>query len=86
EPAEQALVMADLMKAAEAVQAAYEPFKLNYACFGNQVPHVHWHIFPRFAGEHNLCDQPFSASSHFSEFRTTPQQAAEVAKKLRRAL
>ena len=86
EPAAQAEVLAELMKAAMAVQRAYEPFKLNYACFGNQVPHIHWHIFPRFSGETNLTDQPFSASGDFPAFRTTPQQAAEVADRLRRAL
>jgi diadenosine tetraphosphate (Ap4A) HIT family hydrolase len=25
-----------------------KPLKLNYECLGNQEPHVHWHIFPRF--------------------------------------
>jgi diadenosine tetraphosphate (Ap4A) HIT family hydrolase len=31
-------------------RAAYsvvKPLKLNYECLGNEVPHVHWHIFPR---------------------------------------
>jgi diadenosine tetraphosphate (Ap4A) HIT family hydrolase len=25
-----------------------KPQKLNYECLGNQEPHVHWHIFPRY--------------------------------------
>jgi diadenosine tetraphosphate (Ap4A) HIT family hydrolase len=25
-----------------------KPSKLNYECLGNQEPHVHWHIFPRY--------------------------------------
>ncbi|MBV8774062.1 MAG: HIT family protein [Deltaproteobacteria bacterium] len=25
-----------------------KPIKLNYECLGNQEPHVHWHIFPRY--------------------------------------
>jgi diadenosine tetraphosphate (Ap4A) HIT family hydrolase len=25
-----------------------QPLKLNYECLGNQEPHVHWHIFPRY--------------------------------------
>lgn len=24
------------------------PEKINLACFGNMVPHVHWHVIPRF--------------------------------------
>ena len=25
-----------------------KPVRLNYECLGNQEPHVHWHIFPRY--------------------------------------
>src|ERR1700694_4734407 len=25
----------------------YHPHKLNYELLGNQVPHLHWHLFPR---------------------------------------
>ncbi|QVL31113.1 HIT family protein [Telmatocola sphagniphila] len=32
---------------AEAVEKAYQPHKLNYELLGNQVPHLHWHLFPR---------------------------------------
>ncbi len=26
----------------------YRPDKVNLASFGNQVPHLHWHVVPRF--------------------------------------
>jgi len=32
---------------ARAVELAYRPHKLNYELLGNQVPHLHWHVFPR---------------------------------------
>lgn len=32
---------------AEAVQRVVRPHKLNYECLGNQVHHLHFHIFPR---------------------------------------
>jgi diadenosine tetraphosphate (Ap4A) HIT family hydrolase len=28
-----------------------KPLKLNYECLGNQEPHVHWHIFPRYSND-----------------------------------
>ena len=28
-----------------------KPLKLNYECLGNQEPHVHWHIFPRYTDD-----------------------------------
>jgi diadenosine tetraphosphate (Ap4A) HIT family hydrolase len=33
---------------AQAVQTSYRPHKLNYELLGNQVPHLHWHVFPRY--------------------------------------
>jgi len=32
---------------AEAIEACFQPHKLNYELLGNQVPHLHWHLFPR---------------------------------------
>lgn len=32
---------------AQAIELAFRPRKLNYEMLGNQVPHLHWHLFPR---------------------------------------
>lgn len=34
---------------ARAIERAFAPLKLNYELLGNQVPHLHWHVFPRSA-------------------------------------
>jgi diadenosine tetraphosphate (Ap4A) HIT family hydrolase len=36
---------------AEAIGACFKPHKLNYELLGNLVPHLHWHVFPRFASD-----------------------------------
>jgi diadenosine tetraphosphate (Ap4A) HIT family hydrolase len=36
---------------AKAIEQAFRPHKLNYELLGNQVPHLHWHLFPRSADE-----------------------------------
>ena len=36
---------------AEAIEACFRPHKLNYELLGNQVPHLHWHLFPRTADD-----------------------------------
>jgi diadenosine tetraphosphate (Ap4A) HIT family hydrolase len=36
---------------ARAIEAAFRPLKLNYELLGNQVPHLHWHLFPRSADD-----------------------------------
>ena len=51
-PADTARVLFDEMRlTAEAVAAVVKPWKMNYECLGNSVPHVHWHLFPRQADE-----------------------------------
>lgn len=32
---------------ARAIEDCFRPRKLNYELLGNQVPHLHWHLFPR---------------------------------------
>lgn len=31
-----------------ALRAVMQPHKLNVASLGNQTPHLHWHVIPRF--------------------------------------
>jgi diadenosine tetraphosphate (Ap4A) HIT family hydrolase len=44
-----------LMRAVYAVERALrrvmQPVKVNLASLGNQVPHVHWHVIPRFTND-----------------------------------
>jgi diadenosine tetraphosphate (Ap4A) HIT family hydrolase len=32
---------------AHAIEQTFQPRKMNYELLGNQVPHLHWHVFPR---------------------------------------
>lgn len=34
---------------ARAIEECFQPRKLNCESLGNQVAHLHWHIFPRYA-------------------------------------
>jgi diadenosine tetraphosphate (Ap4A) HIT family hydrolase len=43
----------DMVRVARALAAAFSPRKLNYELLGNTVPHLHWHLFPRYAGDAN---------------------------------
>ena len=36
---------------AEAVSKAFSPEKMNYEMLGNGDSHLHWHLFPRVAGD-----------------------------------
>jgi len=41
----------DISKVAKAAQKIWEPVKINYAIYGNIVPHLHCHIQPRYRSE-----------------------------------
>lgn len=47
-PALRTAFMEDVSRMAEALFLALSPLKLNYELLGNQVPHMHWHLIPRF--------------------------------------
>ncbi len=40
----------DVAAAAEAIWKLYSPNKINYATFGDLVPHVHIHVVPKYEG------------------------------------
>ncbi len=39
----------------------YQPDKINLASLGNQVPHLHWHVIPRFEGDRHFPDPIWAA-------------------------
>lgn len=42
--------MQEMIMVAQAVKNAFGAEKINYECLGNGDTHLHWHIFPRKAG------------------------------------
>lgn len=40
----------------QTVRRVFNPDKVNLASFGNMVPHLHWHIIPRFNGDAHFPD------------------------------
>ena len=41
----------DVARVASALRQEVEPARLNYACLGNFLTHVHWHLIPRHADD-----------------------------------
>jgi diadenosine tetraphosphate (Ap4A) HIT family hydrolase len=54
-----------VLRAVFAVEAALRevlrPDKMNLASLGNQVPHLHWHVIPRFADDRHFPDPVWAA-------------------------
>jgi len=54
-----------IMNAVWAVEAALRdvlaPVKINLASLGNQVPHLHWHVIPRYEDDAHFPDAVWAA-------------------------
>ncbi len=47
-PPERRAYLDEMCLLAAAIESAFRPHKLNCELLGNQVPHLHWHLFPRY--------------------------------------
>lgn len=50
-PADRAHFMRVVFAVEAALRALMSPDKINLASLGNVVPHLHWHVIPRFADD-----------------------------------
>ena len=72
-----------LMKAVCVVESALrrlmQPTKINLASLGNVVPHVHWHVIPRWADDTHFPDPIWAAAKRpATVVRQEPDRAALV--------
>ena len=49
--ASRAALLNVVFAAEEIIRDVFAPLKINLASLGNAVPHVHWHVIPRFADD-----------------------------------
>lgn len=77
-PDEQAALMRVVFAAEAALIAVMQPDKINLASLGNVVPHLHWHVIPRFPDDPHFPNPVWGA-----KLRNAPHAApADVAERL----
>ena len=82
-PPRQAAMFAEVMLAGRALAAAFEPWKMNYACYGNTDEHVHWHLFPRYAHDPDRRSNPWLHAPSFKEHLIDHAAARALADRIR---
>jgi diadenosine tetraphosphate (Ap4A) HIT family hydrolase len=60
----------------EAIRHVLHPDKVNVAALGNMVPHIHWHVIPRFKD-----DVFFPGSAWSKKTQETPAATLEARRK-----
>lgn len=54
EASQQAFLMRVVFAVESVVRQLFNPGKVNLASFGNMVPHVHWHVIPRWQDDRHF--------------------------------
>ena len=55
----------DMIKIANAVKKVFNPDRMNYATLGNVIPHLHWHVIPRYKTDSNLGTPPWPHGEYY---------------------
>jgi diadenosine tetraphosphate (Ap4A) HIT family hydrolase len=76
----------DVARVAAAVRKTVEPVRLNYACLGNFVTHVHWHVIPRHADDPEPLHPIWVRSVSERRVQLTEDQRRALIADLRRAM
>ena len=84
DPAERTIMVEEISAVAAALAAVFRPDKVNYELLGNMVPHMHWHLVPRFRSD-PLWPRPIWSEAH-QELILTPAEYAERVQLIRESL
>jgi diadenosine tetraphosphate (Ap4A) HIT family hydrolase len=75
---QRASLMEEVSAVAAALAKAFNPDKVNYELLGNMVPHMHWHLVPRFRTD-PLWPRPLWAEPHEELLLTAGEYAQRIA-------
>lgn len=74
-PAESREHLLDVVCGVErALRNIQNPDKINLASLGNQVPHLHWHVIPRFTDDAHFPDSIWAARKRTAVPRTVDRK------------
>jgi diadenosine tetraphosphate (Ap4A) HIT family hydrolase len=71
---EQVYIMQVVFTVEKVMREILQPDKINLASLGNQVPHMHWHIIPRYFTDPHF-PEPIWATAHLG--RQPKQQSLQ---------
>jgi diadenosine tetraphosphate (Ap4A) HIT family hydrolase len=75
EPAQSARLMRVVLATERALRDLVVPDKINLASLGNVVPHVHWHVIPRWQDDSRFPRPIWASALRKGADRTIPDKA-----------
>ena len=85
-PADQQALMRAVLATEAALREVMAPDKVNLASLGNVVPHLHWHVIPRFGDDPHFPNPVWGAKLRELPHGAPPDLAAQLAAALSRRL
>jgi diadenosine tetraphosphate (Ap4A) HIT family hydrolase len=85
-PAQRSLLMQVVFAVEDVVRRLFTPDKINLASFGNMVPHVHWHIIPRWADDRHFPEPVWGAVQREGQLALPEIDNATLSRALEQAL
>ncbi|MCF8200261.1 MAG: HIT family protein [Sulfuritalea sp.] len=74
-PADARYVMDIVLATERALRRTVQPDKINLASLGNMVPHLHWHIIPRWKGDSHFPAPIWAAPQRIAASRPAPNHS-----------
>ncbi|WP_296754751.1 HIT family protein [Thiobacillus sp.] len=88
-PAEQQRLLQAVLTTESALREVMAPDKVNLASLGNVVPHLHWHVIPRYADDPHFPDPVWGGrkrdTPHAAPAGLDAQLTAALSRRLGRA-
>lgn len=70
--AEQQRLMNVVFTLEAVLRNVFQPDKINLASFGNQTPHVHWHVVPRWRSDRHFPNPVWGTAQRVSSAQRLP--------------
>lgn len=83
---DRAEIMRVVFAAEAALRQVMRPDKINLATLGNMVPHVHWHVIPRFADDPHFPNPIWGSKRHELSHPFDPSLLPQLTQALTRQL
>jgi diadenosine tetraphosphate (Ap4A) HIT family hydrolase len=81
-PVERQRLMNVVFAVETAVREVAQPDKINLASLGNVVPHMHWHVIPRWQDDVNFPDAIWAPAKREGQVPTGAEFRAQLAERL----
>ena len=69
------LLMDVLWQVEQVVREVRQPEKVNLASFGNMVPHLHWHVIPRYTDDAHFPESVWGPIQRTGAVRVAPDNS-----------